>query len=527
MEGSHSQVRNNGEQAIEVVMRGILRVSKGPMKIQRLHVSKAIATNKLSKLIGKGRADKIWGWVAAQIRQGAHRLMVTTQWTNAWLGEEQLTLLLARANDAWTPTSETLSAHASKREVLGAVRAWLEENEEQGRGRVMCIRPQKLTQLRGAKKAMTKKRGGKMAIYAALVLLAAEGKAVLAQCPLKPSRKGEWANWIPDAVTWMKEQGWAQQQEAVELQQRATHLHEQHQGSRKAQMIVDFGEGWRGVGWGIAEAFPEIEVVGVDRRGFTNTGSKGGTIISAVHHEFQEEGTADLVTTVARKVGRSAAQWLMAFLCPDCSLHSVANAINQGKGAAHGEWAQSQKNLDSSTVERQLQEEEWARESVISIRRMLEGLEAHPQLPFALENPRTSRLWRIPEVLAAIQRNPTWRRVSVDQCAFGRKSQKPTCILTNITGWKPKGQTGTGRCVVGVCAGTAGNSPGDARHMEQTVPNSKDRRPDQGALVRGRRERTREAVVNEVVPGLVQEIVRAAQQQRQVTGQSAPGKRRS
>ena len=41
------------------------------------------------------------------------------------------------------------------------------------------------------------------------------------------------------------------------------------------------------------------------------------------------------------------------------------------------------------------------------------------------------------------------------------------------------------------------------------MPNSRERRPDQGQIIHGRRELTREAVVNEVAPGLVQEIVRA------------------
>lgn len=513
MEGTYSQTRAAGEKAIEEVMRGITHVKKGLMRLQRRHVNKAISTNKKAREIGKGRADKVWAWVAEATKSGRHLLKDTSQWTNAWLGDEEITLLIARGEAAWRPLDPALSARACREEVVGAVRAWLHENEERGQGTVMRVRPQKLTQLRGAKKAMAKKRGGTMAIYSALVLLAAEGRAVLAQRPQKPSRQGEWTTWILDAVTWMEHQGWILHQEAVEVQQGATHLHEQHLENKKSQVIVDFGEGWRGVGWGITEAFPDIEVVGVDRRGFTNTGAKGGIIISAVQHEFQEESKVDILTAVAKKVGSPVAQWLMAFVCLDCSPHSIVNAMNQPKGAAHGEWSQTQQNRNSSTGARQAQELEWIRESATSARRMLEGLEAHPGLLFALENPFTSRLWELAEVLEVCQRNPAWRKIRVDQCAYGRKSQKPTYILTNIKGWKPRGLTGSGRCVLGTCAGTLGNSRGDARHAEQTVPNSKDRRPDQGALVGGRRERTREAVVNEVVPGLVTEIVAAALQQ--------------
>lgn len=45
------------------------------------------------------------------------------------------------------------------------------------------------------------------------------------------------------------------------------------------------------------------------------------------------------------------------------------------------------------------------------------------------------------------------------------------------------------------------------------MPNSKERRPSQGELINGRRERTLEATVNAVTPGLVKEIVNAALKQ--------------
>ena len=79
-------------------------------------------------------------------------------------------------------------------------------------------------------------------------------------------------------------------------------------------------------------------------------------------------------------------------------------------------------------------------------------------------------------------------------------------ILTNIAAWNPKGITGNGRCKIGVCAGTLGNAPGDRRHLEQTVPNDRSRRPSQGAKTQGRREHKMEAVKNAVEADLVTEI---------------------
>ena len=140
---------------------------------------------------------------------------------------------------------------------------------------------------------------------------------------------------------------------------------------------------------------------------------------------------------------------------------------------------------------------------------MIQGLEEEPQIKFAMENPATSQMWALEIITKALERNKNWRLVTVDQCAYGRKSQKPTKILTNLQEWEPRGQTGTGRCSIGKCAGT---EPGqkDRKHKEQTVPNSKERRPSQGDKQKGRWDYTKEAVTNAVAEALVQEIMEAA-----------------
>ena len=106
----------------------------------------------------------------------------------------------------------------------------------------------------------------------------------------------------------------------------------------------------------------------------------------------------------------------------------------------------------------------------------------------------------------------------VDQCAYGRKSKKPTTILTNLETWKPVGATGNGRCKIGRCTGTRGNEVGDNRHAEQTVPNSKEKRPSQGERTGKRWDYIRQAVVNAVEENLVQEIMRAAIHERETQG---------
>ena len=97
-----------------------------------------------------------------------------------------------------------------------------------------------------------------------------------------------------------------------------------------------------------------------------------------------------------------------------------------------------------------------------------------------------------------------------DQCAYGRLSQKPTGIPTNLKDWAPRGLTGNGRCNPGQCAGTVGNAAGSREHKEQTVPNSKEKRPSQGQRTGARYDYVKEAVTNAVAAPLVQEIMEAA-----------------
>ena len=102
----------------------------------------------------------------------------------------------------------------------------------------------------------------------------------------------------------------------------------------------------------------------------------------------------------------------------------------------------------------------------------LQALAEEPETVFALENLLISGLRHLPEVTAIILQQPTWKKHPVDQCAYGRGEQKPSTVMTNYP-WEPKGVTGTGRCVIGECGGTTGNTPGDRRHTNRVVQASK------------------------------------------------------
>ena len=151
------------------------------------------------------------------------------------------------------------------------------------------------------------------------------------------------------------------------------------------------------------------------------------------------------------------------------------------------------------------------------------------QMMFALEQPRHSALWDLPEVTAIIEGQPTWTKHEVDQCAYGRGEQKPSTVMVNYP-WEPKGMTGTGRCVSGKCGGTTGNTPGDRRHTNRVVQASKawNGGVGDGTTADQRGGLSTQAEKNEVEGSLVRELVRAAitEQTRRQTAVSGNRKRR-
>ena len=514
--------RAQGETAIEAIIRKITHTPRGRMKIQRWHVKKAINTNAAKSHVGQDRADKTWGWVAKAVDLGEHALKDKATWSQDWLSAEERTILRARADVAWGG-GESASRRAHRMEVTGAVATWISENEEPAGEGAQTLRPQKMNQMMAAKKAMTKSRGGVKAIYAAMTILTVQGKIRLSEIPRRRHNKGEWITWREEAVQWMLEHGWMEEEEAEKAEETIRGMAQQ--GETPEHIVVDVGEGWGSVRRAL-QALPGVRVIGVDRRGHTNTGRKHGVITAAVDHDLTIKGKEDLLTTLGRKVGSRPERWTLLWLSLECSSMSVANAMNQATGSAHGKWAQSSQNKSAATCTRIQQEEEYLRETIEVLRNVVEALEKHPTLHFALENPASSQTWKEIPVTDAMARNKHWRLVRVDQCAYGRKSQKPTKILTNLQRWEPAGMTGNGRCEIGKCAGTRKNGRGDNAHEEQTVPNSKKTRPAQGVKQGGRWDYTKEAVTNAVAADLTQEVMRAAIQAREESGAGSGAQKR-
>ena len=110
--------------------------------------------------------------------------------------------------------------------------------------------------------------------------------------------------------------------------------------------------------------------------------------------------------------------------------------------------ARSPQNMENATQERLAKEEQNYQDCQRAVANVLGVLEANPTLPFAFENPATSEMWDLQSMRSALGRQPAWRKVKVDQCAYGRRSKKPTIILTNIRQWVPRGCTGDGRCKI-------------------------------------------------------------------------------
>ena len=507
----------HADDEIEQVMRTQTRTPRGPMKIQRHHVTAAVKSRSSQSTIGSRRADKIWGWIATAM-EGSHRLKNKEEWTQQWISDTEKSILKVRAAAAWAESDPGEVPAVRKAEMVGAVEGWLVENEELNKG-VYLIRAPKMRQLRDARKNMASKRGGAEAISAAIVLLSAEGKATMERAPRLKGQEGRNKAWIQNSIDWMVQQGWVSEAGRTSLLKKATATYNKHKKEDPSWYTVDMGEGWGSVRRAMQEWEGEtgkVEVIGVDRRGHTQTGAKHGIITAAVNLDFTQQNS--LLEAVATKGGAAMSRWLMVWLSPECTLFSMVSAINQKKGASHGKWASTEQNRKNAGEQRVKEEKKLTKEATAAVYNQIKDLETHPAILFALENPMTSDLWNLTKVEQAIKRNPTWRLIRVDQCAFGRLSQKPTLILTNIASWVPTGLTGDGKCEVGTCAGTVGNPTGSRAHKEQTVANTKGKRATCGQMVGAVREYKRDTVINAVESALIQEILTAAEEEKLETG---------
>jgi hypothetical protein len=393
--------------------------------------------------------------------------------------------------------------------MKSAVLTWLHENEELAPGQtVFRVRPGKLTQLKNARKKTAQSRGGPMAILAAIVLLSADGEAVLERRPNKAHNRKSWDTWIADATQWMVQQGWLTDSEAERTSEAAKAQHSHHSNAAPTLKILNLGEGWRSVGWKLGQLRGgDVQVTGVDRRDFTYTGTEQGTIIAEVKHNWLDQQT-DLLTALSKKASTSVRRWDLVTLEPECTLLSKANARNQSIGAAHGKWAETELNKKNAHPDRLCKERQLYKEALQGIKTQLDTLEANPGVLFTMENPWDSELWQLEATRQAMQRNRDWRLLRIDRCAYGREEQKPTGILTNLRNWRPKGRTGNGQCKAGKCTGWK-TATGKTKHPRQTMPESTATAPDRGTCTNGRYQWTAEAVKNALEIELLEEIVKA------------------
>jgi len=502
MAGTYQQNRLEAEILVESALRKRARKPEGRFSVTLALVHVFRDSGKHRTALAPRRADKVWGAVAQLVAQG-------TLTTTPALAPADLVVLQERARAAWGPQPQARDPAVDMTEMVGSVKAWLEENEELPPNRsTILLRPAKLTQLKNARKKTALSRGGPMAIMAAMVILSARGVAALKNYPNQTRNRGEWTTWIADAIQWMVLRQWLSKDEATESERKAVAAHSHQATPPPTLKVLNLGEGWRSVGTRLVELMGDnVQVTGADRRGRTWTGWQVGTITSEINHDWSDQKT-DLLTALSKKASTSVASWGWVTLEPECTLFSAANARNQTIGAAHGKWSQTALNRKNAHPDRLQQEQLLYEEAIGAIKTQLDTLEAHPEVPFSLENPEGSELWELDIMVAAISRNPTWRRVLIDRCAYGREEQKPTYILTNISRWQPKGTTGNGRCRAGKCTGVRMPS-GKTKHPKQTMPMTMADVPDRGRKKGGRYQWTKEAVKNALEKPLLQEIMSA------------------
>ena len=490
--------------AMEDLMQGICVREQGRMYVTREHLARATKTRKHDREIGYQRAEKLRGWIATRLNEGAIHLYEPLE----WMGDREremavISLNLIMQEDGTETTA--LQSRLGLLEAQGTVLTWTEENEEPARNGILTLRKERRSQLRTARHRVWKKMGpGSM--DAAILTLMMEGRVYPEEGPLR-------VEWLPAAAREVVGRGWTQmsvtelllaaQEKLLELQEWS----KPRDGGRGQDTILDMGEGWGSIG--IAANGMGCATIGADNAGPLYQGARYGLIRARVTIDFAETGTVNLIRRIMKKAETLTSSLLMVWLSPECTLLSRANIMNKTRGCAHGLMAESPENVAAATPERLEEERQRYARCKIAIEQQLTALEEEG-LQFALENPQGSQFWELPVVKEVLRRNGDWKVHEVDQCAFGRKAKKPTLIMTNIA-WRPRGMTGNGRCKIGKCGGTKGQPQGSRRHEQQTCANESGRATRMGDQERYERgQYSVKAAKNMVASMLVQEIIEAA-----------------
>jgi hypothetical protein len=503
--------------AIRTLMIEVCGLRKGVLCVGPHHVALAVKTRKHQNAIGlHDRADKIRGWLAGEVDEGRALLLVSDG--ISWLGpaERKQAVLRLRILYARTVMEESvLKLELECLVAMGSVLTWAAENEEPPRkGAPVILRKEKRAQLRTGRHRLWSLLGPG-SLNATVMMLVLEESAY-------PEVDPGGADWIQAAAEWIVGRGWINrsvEEVAVETMERLEKMrltHVSRDGHRSWDLVLDLGEGWGSIG--TAAAGVEFSTVGVDNAGVLYQGTMHGYIRSRVQLDFAAPSDRNLLQRISKKAELSLPRVMVVWLSPECTLLSRANNMNTSRGCAHGPYAEHPDNLAVVTPERLQEERAMFQKCKMAIEEQLRALEEEDVL-FAIENPKGSHFWELESVTGRLQRlkGRNWRIEEVDQCAYGRKAQKETWILTNIE-WKPMGLTGDGKCKVGVCSGTLGNiagQQGSGRHEQQTVANSAERRTKVGEGRKGERgQYSVKAAKNRVETMLVQEILVEARQQK-------------
>ena len=516
---ANKSLRRAAEDKIEELVRKVMGKGgeTGLLKgVMREHVIQVIKSRAAEKTIGMERGVKIWGWLAVASRE--KKISPTHQWISK--AEHRINEL--RADAAWAETREQerkLTAIADREEALGSVRTWMKLNEEPARQGFQVLREEKREAMRSSRSNFFKRMGGAEAMYATIVLLTHGGEVVMETDRGAGGVREANQMWIrrsvrfAAAINWIPEEDIEKFVTETEAQQERMRQEAQPREGQGAWKILDVGEGWGSIGIAVG-GIPGCATIGLDRVGFLDQGMKLGKITSRLNLDLSTVEKTNVLRRAAKLASRPLESFLMVWLSPECRILTAANAMNVARKCTNGRLLQDPRNLGMEEETKEMKEEEYRQCKQAIANQMIALDQEKDKILFALENPAGSDLWEMAWVKEMIKKNSsTWRQVKVDQCAYGRKCMKPTVILTNIKGWIPRGQTGTGRCIALKCGGTYKNAkgPGQGRHEQQMIATDPKRKPREGLMIDGkRREYSIKAGKNLVQAQLVREIVEAA-----------------
>ena len=199
--------------------------------------------------------------------------------------------------------------------------------------------------------------------------------------------------WREEALQWAKERGWRTPKAGVCRPQSAPI-------PRREAVCIELGTGWEGATEGLRSVWDRVVTVDVERQTMETPGKEKSVPDLLTKFETLNSTKDSMIKMVRRKSGIKRKEVGGVWLSPSCKPWSVANHLNDKKEGAKQKRAKAMKAERYGGLK-------------AALTMIVDAREEDETVQYALENPESSAMKRLPEVQALGE------SIAIRACAYG------------------------------------------------------------------------------------------------------------